>query len=154
MENSDIKPSTIMLIVGGAVLAISTFLDWVSIEVDTGFGSVSFSENAWNTDGFGLLGIFCAVIGLVIAGGVGASQFGNVSMPDRILGFSFRVAYHLQCRRYGRGFLMDVDMQQGFFNQERRKLVILQINRLGLAFFHSALALHFREGNFKPFRSK
>ena len=90
MDNSDIKPSTIMLIAGGAVLLISTFLDWYSLDVDTGgfdFGG-SFDANAWDTDFFGLLGIFCAIIGLVIAGGVAAQQFGNVSMPDEIFGFS------------------------------------------------------------------
>jgi hypothetical protein len=80
MDNSDIKPSTIMLIVGGAVLLLSTFLDWVSVG--------SFGVSAWNSDGFGLFGIYTAVIGLAIAGGVAATQFGNVSLPDRILGFS------------------------------------------------------------------
>ena len=46
-------------------------------------------------------------------------------------------------RRHRSDVLMDVDMQVGFFNQERRDLVVLQINRLGLTFFHSGLALHF-----------
>lgn len=83
MDNNDMKPSTIMLIAGGAVLLISTFLDWYS--VDTAIGD--FSVNGWETDAFGLLGIFCALIGVVIGGGVAAQQFGNVSLPDRILGF-------------------------------------------------------------------
>ncbi|GJM38391.1 MAG: hypothetical protein DHS20C19_17580 [Acidimicrobiales bacterium] len=86
MENNDIKPSTIMLIAGGAVLFISTFLDWISIDGGEFFGD--FGANAWETDAFGLLGIICAVIGLIIGGGVAATQFGNVSMPDKILGFN------------------------------------------------------------------
>ena len=79
MENSDIKPSTIMLIAGGAVMLLGTFLDWVSVG--------SFGENGWSTDFFGFHGIFVAVIGALIGGGVAAQQFGNVSLPDRILGF-------------------------------------------------------------------
>lgn len=86
MENSDIKPSTILLIAGGAVLFISTFLDWFSVDGGEFIGD--FGANAWDTDFFGLLGIFCAIIGLVIAGGIAAQQFGNVSMPDQILGFN------------------------------------------------------------------
>lgn len=77
--DSNMKPSTIMLIGGGVVLFISTFLDWVSVS--------RFGANAWDTDLFGLLGIFCAVIGIVIGGGIAASEFGNVSMPDKMIGF-------------------------------------------------------------------
>ena len=82
MEN--VKPSTWMLMGGGAVLLISTFLDWVSVSA----GGFSFGENAWDTDFFGLLGIFCALIGLAVGGGVALMTFGNVTMPDEILGFS------------------------------------------------------------------
>ena len=90
MDTSDIKPSTIMLIAGGVVLFISTFLDWYSVSGESfgGFESRSFGYNAWETDGFGLLGIFCALIGLVIGGAVAAKQFGNVTLPDSIAGFT------------------------------------------------------------------
>ena len=106
MENSDIKPSTIMLIAGGAVLLLSTFLDWVSF----GSGNFEVGANAWETDGFGLQGIFVAIIGLAIGGGAALRQFGNVSMPDRILGLdhnqlhlalgfaAFLIAFGLQFR--------------------------------------------------------
>lgn len=83
MDNN-VKPSTIMLIAGGAVLFISTFLDWFSV----GEGGFSFGANAWEVDAFGLLGIMCAAIGILIGGGVAASNFGNISMPDRMLGFN------------------------------------------------------------------
>ena len=84
MENSDIKPSTIMLIGGGAVLLLGTFLDWVSV----GEGSFKFGANAWDTDLFGLLGIIAALIGLIIGGGVAAVQFGNVNLPSMPFGFT------------------------------------------------------------------
>ncbi len=76
----DIKPSTIMLIAGGAVMLISTFLAWL----DTGFGTIS----GWSTEAYGLTGIFVAVIGIVVAGGTVATKFANVSLPDEILSFT------------------------------------------------------------------
>ncbi len=82
MDTNDIKPSTIMLIAGGAVLLISTFLDWLSF----GSGNFSVGASGWNTETNGIQGILVAVIGLAIAGGVAARQFGGVSLPDRILG--------------------------------------------------------------------
>lgn len=89
MDNSDIKPSTIMLIAGGAVLAISTFLEWG----EGIFEGMSFSDledpgySGWTTDAVGIFGILVFLIGVAVAGGVAAQQFGNVSMPDKILGF-------------------------------------------------------------------
>ena len=101
MKNSDIKPSTIMLIVGGAGLLISTFLNWGKIielgareRIDTEsndefIGLIRWSAvNGWETDRFGLLGVFCALIGLVVGGGAALRQFGSISMPDKILGFN------------------------------------------------------------------
>jgi hypothetical protein len=84
MDSNDIKPSTLMLIGGGVVLLLGTFLDWVS--VDSGFGD--FGANAWDTDFFGLLGIVAALIGLVIGGSVAARQFGNMTMPGLPFGFT------------------------------------------------------------------
>jgi len=106
VNDNEIKPTTIMLIAGGAVMLLSTFLDWVSF----GSGDFKIGANAWETDGFGLQGIFVAIIGLAIGGGVAARQFGNVSMPDKILGFdhdqlhlvlgfaAFLIAFGLQFR--------------------------------------------------------
>jgi len=86
METNDIKPSTMMLIGGGIVLLLGTFLDWFSVDGGEFFGDLS--ANGWDTDLFGLLGIVCAAIGLIIGGGVAARQFGNVNMPTPPMGFS------------------------------------------------------------------
>ncbi len=89
MDNN-VKPSTIALIAGGAVLFISPFLAWFSI--DTGFGNIS--ENGISTDGGpGLLGIWCLLIGVVVAAAVAASNFANVSLPDRVVGFTMNQVY-------------------------------------------------------------
>jgi len=69
-----------MLLAGGAVLFISTFLDWLSVG--------PFSQSGWSTDAYGLTGIFVAIIGLAVAGGTAATTFANVSLPDEILGFT------------------------------------------------------------------
>ncbi|MEO0494073.1 MAG: hypothetical protein AAF081_11715 [Actinomycetota bacterium] len=76
MDN--LKPTQIMLIAGGAVLLISTFLAW------SDFGVATF--NGWETDVWGFQGIFVAIIGVAIAGGVAAQAFGGVTLPEKILG--------------------------------------------------------------------
>ncbi len=77
MDNN-VKPSTIMLIAGGAVLFISTFLDW--------FSSGGFGVNGWDTDFFGFHGIFVAVIGLLIGVVAAVRQFTDVELPDEVIG--------------------------------------------------------------------
>ncbi|MEM1335388.1 MAG: hypothetical protein AAGG08_18225 [Actinomycetota bacterium] len=77
---NDLKTTQIMLIAGGAVLFLSSFLAWRS-EGD-------LSVNGWQTGSFGLQGIFIALIGLAVGGGVAAQAFGNVSVPERILTLS------------------------------------------------------------------
>ncbi|MEZ5168639.1 MAG: hypothetical protein R2695_19970 [Acidimicrobiales bacterium] len=81
MDN-DIKPSSIMLMAGGAVLFLSTLLKWAaSSEFFDGY-------NGWKTSTFGLHGIFVALIGLAIGGGVALTQFTETKLPERILSFN------------------------------------------------------------------
>ena len=64
------------------MLFISSFLPWVKVG--------SFSESGLSTDfAPGLLGIWCLLIGGAIAVLVALSTFGNVNLPDRVLGFSW-----------------------------------------------------------------
>ena len=78
MDN--LKTTQIMAMIGGAVLLLSTFLDWFSVG--------NFGENGWDTSLWGLQGIFVALIGLAIGGGVAAQAFGGVTLPERIIGFT------------------------------------------------------------------
>lgn len=80
----DIKPSAIMLIAGGVVMLISTFLSWFSV----GSGSFSSSASGWSTESYGLTGIFVAIIGIIVAGGVIATTFAKVDLPNELLGFT------------------------------------------------------------------
>ncbi len=75
-----IKPATIMLIGGGVLLFIASFLDWRS------FGP--FGYNGWETSFWGLQGILVAAIGLIVAAGVALATFGSASLPDSLLGIS------------------------------------------------------------------
>ncbi len=72
----NLKPSAITMMAGGGILAISTLLDW------------RFNSSGLNTDYWGLYGVFVLLIGLGVAGVVAARTFGNVSLPDDILGFT------------------------------------------------------------------
>ncbi|MCB0992080.1 MAG: hypothetical protein R2770_10465 [Acidimicrobiales bacterium] len=72
----NLKPSAITMLAGGALLAISTFIDWRGI------------SNALDTDFWGLFGIFVLLIGIAVAGVTAARNFGNVQLPDKILGYT------------------------------------------------------------------
>jgi hypothetical protein len=75
-----------MLIAGGAILLISTFLDWRD----------TFSaESGISTDLTGLQGIFCLLIGGAIAVLVALQTFGSVNLPPRVLGFTWTQLYFM-----------------------------------------------------------
>lgn len=83
MDN--MKPSQLALIGGGALVLVSTFLDWFSV----GEAGFSFGYSGWETGSFGLLGIFVAAIGAIIALGGILTATGNAdNIPDSILGFT------------------------------------------------------------------
>lgn len=74
---NDLKPGPILMLGGGILLLLSSFLDW-------GPGA-----NGFETDVFGLLGIFTLVIGVGAAGIGGATAFApQVNLPSHILGFT------------------------------------------------------------------
>lgn len=79
---NQLKPSTIMMIGGGAVLFIASFLDWRD------FGGIGS-----NTDFIGLQWLFTLLIGAGVAALVALSAFANVKLPEQILGFSLTQLY-------------------------------------------------------------
>ncbi len=75
-----------MLIAGGALLFIASFLKWRDFFGGSGEGGLSTSVT-------GLQGIFCLLIGGAIAVLVGLQTFGNINLPARVLGFSWSQLY-------------------------------------------------------------
>ena len=90
MKNNP-TPGKIMLMVGGAVLVISTFLAW--FKFDSPFGG-DVTESGLSTDGApGLLGIWCLLIGGAVAILTALQTFAGTNLPARILGFTWNQLY-------------------------------------------------------------
>ena len=75
----NLKPSAMCLLGGGALLFIASFLKWANSFV---------SVNGLDTDFNGMLGIFTLLIGLAVAGITAATTFGEVKLPEQVLGFT------------------------------------------------------------------
>ncbi len=76
----NLKPSAMCLLGGGALLFIASFLKWA--------GNSFVSVNGLDTDVNGMLGIFTLLIGLAVAGITAATTFGEVKLPEQVLGFT------------------------------------------------------------------
>lgn len=82
------RPGQIAILAGGAVCFIFSFFGWFDNDYKTG--------SAWTGPGdsskFGLspLTIWPALLGLIAAGVLAAKLFGNVNLPDRILGLEWK----------------------------------------------------------------
>lgn len=75
------RPGQIALLAGGALIFISTFLDW--------FGFGSFGASAYEGDLFGFTGIFLLLLSVGIIALTAIAVFApQVNLPDQVLGFS------------------------------------------------------------------
>ena len=95
-----VKPATIMLIGGGALLFIASILDW--------------TEFSSKTDVFGIQWIFTLIIGGGVAVLVVLSNFANVDLPDNVLGLSMNQIYLMLSFA---AFLMMFGLQFGAFRE-------------------------------------
>lgn len=92
--NTTPKPSQIVLMASGAVTLVFSFLAFYKL--DYGFGGGSKSFNAWSGDaGTLFLATWPALFGLAVGGLVAATVFGNVSLPERVLTFSWKQIYFI-----------------------------------------------------------
>lgn len=74
---NDLRPGAITLLAGGAVLFISTFLDWRP------------NTSGVSTDAMGLQGLFCMAIGAAVVLLVGVNAFGGRDLlPHGLVGFT------------------------------------------------------------------
>ncbi|CAN5744129.1 hypothetical protein BH24ACT3_BH24ACT3_01460 [soil metagenome] len=65
----------------GVVALIFSFFEW--------FGSSFFSVNAWDTDLTFPLATYVPIIGVVMAGHIALTRFADVSLPARVLDFTW-----------------------------------------------------------------
>lgn len=79
--NNQIRPGAIAIIVGGVLTLISSFLDW--------FGIGRFGRNAYETDLFGLTGIFLLLLSVAVIAVAAIGAFApQVNLPANIVGFT------------------------------------------------------------------
>lgn len=83
---NNLKPSQIITMVSGLVMFLFSFFAWYK------FGSVT--RSAWKS-GLFPLATFVPLFGLVSAGVMAATAFGNVRLPEPILSFSWRQIHFL-----------------------------------------------------------
>jgi len=85
VNQSKLSPANIVILAGGAVMLIGSFLNFYKL--------LSFSTSAWGSgNGFGVFGVATVVVlcGVVMAVQVALSTFAaNVTMPDTVLGLSW-----------------------------------------------------------------
>lgn len=85
--NQTPKPSAIVLMASGAVTFLFSFFAFFKYSLG-GFGSKSF--NAWSGDaGTLFMATWPALIGLAIAALVAARTFADVSLPERVITFTW-----------------------------------------------------------------
>ena len=85
MNQTKLSPANIVILAGGAVMLIGSFLSFYT------FGP--FSSSAWGgASGFGVFGIATVVVlcGIVMAAQVGLTAFASgVTLPDKLLGLTW-----------------------------------------------------------------
>lgn len=78
---NNMKPSQLMILGGGVLLLIGSFLDWFSVG--------PFDANAYDTDFFGLQGILILILSVELIGVAAVKAFApQVNLPERLLGYS------------------------------------------------------------------
>jgi hypothetical protein len=113
MNGKKVSPAAIVIVAAGAVALIASFLAFykysyggapaalsqaeinaaraagITLPGSLGGGSTSYS--AWSNNGFLLfpLAILPALFGVIMALQVGLTNFANVKLPDRVLGFDW-----------------------------------------------------------------
>jgi hypothetical protein len=85
MGRLKISTASLVILVAGAVMLIASFLTFDKVT----FGSFNKSFNAWSSGNF-LIATIPALLGVVMAAHVALETYApQVSMPDRVLGFTW-----------------------------------------------------------------
>ena len=93
MKNTKLAPANIVIVAAGVVIVVASFLAFYkfnypkqTIGLLTVGGSTSY--NAWSSGQF-LIATLPALLGAVMAAQIALVTFGNVELPDRVLGMSW-----------------------------------------------------------------
>ena len=85
MNRRKLAPANIVILASGAIMLIGSFLPFYRSEAN----GVSVGDaNAWD-HGFFLIATLAALLGVVMALQIGLEAFGNITMPNRILGLTW-----------------------------------------------------------------
>ncbi|MDQ1520194.1 MAG: hypothetical protein QOI55_1267 [Actinomycetota bacterium] len=82
MDNKQPTPGEITIMAAGAVMLIASFLDFAG------------STNSWGAGAFPIATLI-AIYGIVMAGQIALTKFANVSLPDRVAGFTWEQVHLL-----------------------------------------------------------
>jgi hypothetical protein len=93
VQNSKLTPANIVILAGGAVILIGSFLPFYKFslpDLGLGIGGGDQTFSAWSSDAF-LFGVATLVvlIGVIMALQVALTAFANVRLPDRVLGMTW-----------------------------------------------------------------
>lgn len=101
MQDKQPTPGEITIMASGAVAFIFSFVPWF------GYAGIA-SANAWDTGIFPVM-TYLGIFGLIMAGQVAATKFGSLSLPDRVMSFTWtqiHVIMGLFTTLLGVGFLI------------------------------------------------
>jgi len=83
--NQKLSPAGIVILVAGTVMLIASFLAFWTIEL----GPFSADFNAWDGDALFPVSILPVLYGVEMAAHVAVVAFAKISLPDRVLGFTW-----------------------------------------------------------------
>jgi hypothetical protein len=87
VNNPKLSPANIVILAGGVVMLIASFLGFYKLNLPALLGG-SRSYSAWSTGQF-MIATLPALLGVVMALHVGLVAFASVNVPDKVLGLTW-----------------------------------------------------------------
>ena len=85
MNRRKLAPANIVILAAGVVMLVATFMPFYKSEAN---GASVGEANAWD-QGLFLIATLAALLGVVMALQIGLEAFGNITMPNRMLGLTW-----------------------------------------------------------------
>jgi hypothetical protein len=87
VNNPKLSPANIVIMAGGVVILIGSFLGFYKLDLPAVLGG-SRNYSAWSTSQF-MIATLPALLGVVMAAQVALVAFASVNLPDRVLGLTW-----------------------------------------------------------------